>query len=104
NALQAKTSQSFVTLEQLNKAVADMNRTLQAGLADQKRETLSQVSGQMERLARQTQAAIDAVAKNQAARPAVQTNFSDDFPKEGITYTVQPGDALSTIARKYNAK
>lgn len=104
SSLQAKTNQSFVTLEQLNRAVADINRVTQSALADQKRETLNQVATQMERLAKQTQAAIDAVAKNQAARPAVQTSFSDNFPKEGINYTVQTGDSLSSIAQKNGAK
>jgi LysM repeat protein len=103
-SLQAKASQSYVTLEQLNKAIADINRTLQGSLADQKRETLAQVSGQLERLAKQTQAAIDAVAKNQATRPAVQTSFSEEFPKEGVNYTVQSGDTLAVIARKNNAR
>ncbi|HVT74694.1 MAG TPA: LysM peptidoglycan-binding domain-containing protein [Lacunisphaera sp.] len=103
-ALQAKAGQNFVTLEQLNKAIADLNRSMQAALADNKRETLAQVGTQLEKLARQTQAAIDAVAKNQATRPAVQSNFSDDFPKEGINYTVQAGDTLSVIAHKTNAR
>jgi len=104
SSLQAKTSQSFVTLEQLNKSIAEVNRTMQAALSDQKRETLNQVGSQIERLAKQTQAAIDAVAKNQATRPAVQTSFKEDFPKEGINYTVQSGDTLSEIARKHNAR
>ena len=103
-SLQAKTNQSFVTLEQLNRSIADVNRSMQSALADQKRETLSQVGGQIERLAKQTQAAIDAVARNQATRPAVQTNFNEEFPKEGINYTVQSGDTLAVIARKNNAK
>ena len=103
-ALQAKTSQSFVTLEQLNKAIADVNRAIQSATAEQKRETLGLVGSQMERLAKQTQAAIDAVAKNQATRPAVQTTFTEDFPKEGINYTVQTGDTLAVIARKTNSK
>lgn len=104
NDLQSKAAKSYVTLEQLNRAIADVNRTLQASLAEQKKETLEQVSVQMGRLAKQTQAAIDAVAKNQAARPAIQTSFSDDFPKEGISYTVQTGDTLAVIAKKNNAK
>lgn len=104
SALQSKASQSYVTLEQLNKALADLNRTMQSALAEQKRETLSQVGGQMEKLARQTQAAIDAVARNQATRPAVQSTFSEDFPKEGINYTVQAGDTLSAIAKKTGAR
>ena len=104
SSLQAKASQSFVTLEQLNSAIATINRTTQAALTDQKRETLEQVSARIEKLAKQTQAAIDAVAKSQATRPAVQTSFSEEFPKEGINYTVQTGDTLSGIAKKNGAK
>lgn len=104
SALQARTSQSYITLEQLNKAIADMNRTLQVELNDQKKEVLAQVAGQLEKLGRQTQAALDALAKNQATRPAVQTSFAEDFPKEGVYYTVQAGDTLGEIARKHNAK
>jgi LysM repeat protein len=103
-ALQARSNQNFVTLEQLNKAIADINRTLQAGLAEQKRDVLQQVGAQVEKLAKQTQAAIDAVARNEATRPAIQTTFSEAYPKEGISYTVQPGDVLAIIARKNNAK
>lgn len=104
NALQAKAGQSYVTIEQLNKAVSDMNRAVQAAAADTKNDVLRQVAGQIERLGRQTNSALDALAKNQATRPAVQTNFGDDFPKEGINYTVQNGDTLGEIARKNGAK
>jgi LysM repeat protein len=103
-ALQEKANRSYATVEQLNKAIADVNRTLQSELGDQKREILAQVAGQMEKLGRQTNAALDAMAKSQATRPAVQTNFSENFPKEGINYTVQAGDTLAVIARKNNAK
>lgn len=104
NALQAKASQSYVTIEQLNRAVADVNRAMQAALAEQKRDVLNQVGNQLERLARQTQAAVDAVAKNQAARPAIQSTFSEEYPKEGISYTVQSGDTLAVIAKKTNSR
>lgn len=104
SALQDKTNRSYATVEQLNKAIADVNRTLQAELGDQKREILTQVAGQMEKLGKQTNAALDALAKSQATRPVVQTTFADDFPKEGINYTVQAGDTLAVIARKNGAK
>jgi LysM repeat protein len=104
SALQSKASQSYVTVEQLNKAVADMNRVMQAALLDQRKEVLGQVAVQMEKLGKQTNNALDALAKNQATRPAVQTSFTDEFPKEGINYTVQAGDTLAVIARKNNAK
>ncbi len=104
SALQTKAGQSYATIEQLNKAVADLNRSLQNALADQKHEVLQQVAGQIERLGRQTNAALDALAKGQATRPTVQTTFSEDFPKEGTNYTVQSGDTLSIIAKKTGAK
>jgi len=102
-ALNSKASQSYVTLEQLNRAISDLNRSMQSALAEQKREVLNQVSTQLEKLAKQTQAAVDAVAKNQATRPTV-TSFSEDFPKEGVDYTVQAGDSLAVIAKKTGAK
>lgn len=104
SSLQEKAGRSYATVDQLNKAIADVNRTLQAELSDQKREVLTQVASQMEKLGRQTNAALDALAKNQATRPAVQANFGNDFPKEGINYTIQSGDTLSAIAQKNNSR
>jgi len=98
------TSQDLVTLTQLNEAIADLNRTIKAANATAKAETLQQVAGQMERLAKQTNAAIDSLAKGMATRPAVNNVFTDDYPKEGLSYTVQRGDTLSSIASKHNAK
>lgn len=103
-ALQSKASQSYATIDQLNRAIAELSRSLQGDLAEQKREILAQVATQLEKMGKQTNAALDALARNQAARPAVQTSFSEDFPKQGINYTVQAGDTLSAIAQKNGAK
>lgn len=103
-ALQSKSSQSYATIEQLNKAIAELSRSLQSDLTEQKREILNQVAAQLEKMGKQTNAALEALAKNQGARPTVQTSFSDDFPKQGINYTVQAGDTLSGIAQKNGAK
>ena len=102
--LKMKASQNYVTVEQLNRTVADLNRVLQNGLAEQKRDILAQVATQLEKLGKQTNAALDSMAKNQATRPVVQTTFSEDFPKEGVNYTVQAGDTLAVIAKNNNAK
>ena len=104
NALQTRAGQNFVTLEQLNRSLAELNRVMQGALLDQKRDVLQTVAGQIERLVKQTNAALDALAKNQATRPTVPTTFADNFPKEGINYTVQTGDSLSNIAKKTGAK
>lgn len=95
---------SFATVAQLNEAVADLNRTIRSAAAAAKSETLQQVAGQMEGLARQTNAALDSLAKAQATRAAVQTTFASDFPTEGISYTVQRGDTIAEIAKKTGAK
>lgn len=78
---------------------------MDAAMAEQKRETIAQVSQQIDRLAKQTQAAIDAVARGSAPRTAGTTLvFTDDFSREGgVMHTVQSGETLSSIAKKYNA-
>lgn len=106
-ALRNQTSaaaESFVTMKMLNDAINDMNRNVRSTAATTKSETLQQVAGQMERLARQTNAAIDSLAKGMASRPPVNTVFSDDYAKEGVSYTVQRGDTLSSIAQKHSAR
>ena len=97
-------NQSYATVAQLKDAVDDMNRTVRGAVATAKNETLQHVSTQLEKLAKQTNAALDSLAKAQATRPAVQTRFTDDFPKEGVSYTVQKGDTVATIAKKTGAK
>jgi len=94
-------AQTYATVVQLNEAVAELNRTIRSSAASSRSETLQQVSVQMERLARQTNAAIDSLAKGMTTRAPVQTTFADDFPKEGVSYTVQRGDTLSSIAQRH---
>lgn len=104
DSLKMNARQNFATVEQLNRAIGDVNRTMQGSLADQRREILAQVAAQLEKLGKQTNAALDSMAKGQATRPVVQTTFTDDFPKEGVNYTVQAGDTLAVIAKNNNAK
>jgi LysM repeat protein len=97
-------AQSYATVVQLNEGLAAVNAALQSAVASAKAETLQQVAMQMEKLARQTNAAIDSLAKGMATRPAVATTFGEDYPKEGIRYTVQKGETLAQIAKKNGAK
>ncbi len=97
-------SQNYATVAQLSAAVSDLNRLIRAASADTKNETLQQVGVQMEKLARQTNAAIDSLAKGAATRPTVPAAFSEDYAKEGVSYTVQRGDTLALIAKKTGAK
>lgn len=95
---------SYATVAQLKDAVDDMNRTVRAAVADGKKETLEQVSTQMEKLAKQTNVALDSLAKAQTAKPTAQIDFSENYPKEGVSYKVQKGDSIATIAKKTGAK
>jgi nucleoid-associated protein YgaU len=93
-------SGQYVTLAQFNSALAELERALRAG----DRELAIQLTQQMERMAKQTQAAIDTVAKAAGARAPAQTiQFTSDFPSTGTTYVVQPGDTLSSIAQRFGS-
>jgi LysM repeat protein len=107
----AGAAQSYATIAQLNEAIAEVNRSIKTAAAGAKNETLQQVSVQMEKLANQTNAAIESLARTTSTRapaappPAAhQTTFSDDYPKEGVNYTVQKGETLAVIAKKTGAK
>lgn len=94
---------SVVTLAQLNNAVAEATRGYQSG----DREMLLKVTKQVEQLAKQTQSAIDSLAAGiSSQRPSggkPMVNFTEDYPKTGVTYTVQPGDTLSSMATRFKS-
>lgn len=71
-----------------------------------KREIVSLVRKDLEAMASQTNTNIRKIAAAVGNRPQAElpTNFSDNYPKTGITYTVQSGDSISKIARKHNSK
>jgi LysM repeat protein len=97
--------QNHATLTQLNTAIADLSRDIKASSAATKSEVLATVSTQIEALARQTNAALDSVSRPRAAPvPVAPVAFSDDFPKDGVSYTVAAGDTVSRIAQKTGAK
>lgn len=96
--------QTYVTLNQLNNAIADLNATIRAAVAGSKSDTLQHVGAQMEKLAKETNAAINSLAKGVTARPTAAPTFSEEYPKEGLSYTVQKNDTLALIAKKTGAK
>lgn len=99
---------AFATLAQLNEAVAELERTLKGNVAESKAETLQIVATQMEKLGRQTNTALDALAKTPPPgappRAPVPATFSNDYAKDGASYVVQKGDTLAVIAKKTGAK
>jgi len=92
-----------VTLAQLRESLAESAREARAAVAASKAETLQQVATQMEKLAKQTNAALESLGRTNGAR-APAAGFTEDFPREGVSYTVQKGDTLAVIARKTGAR
>ncbi len=118
---EAQGTQSYATVDQLNQAVADLNQTIKAAVATSRSDILQRVATQMENLANQMNAALESVNRGTrathigttrsaaAATPTATAApapaaFSDNYPKEGISYTVQRGDTLSKIAAKTGSK
>jgi len=62
----------------------------------------------MENLAKQTNQALDSVARNsaavQAAPPAQLSKQGDSAAQQGMSYTVQKGDSVGLIAKKTGAR
>lgn len=95
---------AYATVAQLHEAEADMKRNIRTAVTASQSDTLEKVGVQLEKLGKQTNVAIDSLAKAQATRPVVQASFPENFSKEGISYTVQKGDTLAVIAKKTGAK
>jgi|SRR5690625_3519824 len=98
-----------VSHEQLERAINNLRQQMQAANSEQGRRILNDVTRQIEALGKQTQNALDTMARNVSSRssspptPANPPSFSDDFPKEGISYTVKSGDTLSGIAARHKS-
>lgn len=99
-ALRSQGDANYVTMSQMTAALAELERALRAG----DKELAVQLTAQMERLAKQTNSALDAIARGGGPRTQTRVEFSTDYPKTGVSYTVQAGDTLSSIARKFNAQ
>jgi len=92
----------YVTMGQLNDAIAELNRTVQATVAAGQDDTLKQVSAQLQKQPHPPGPAGDAASAARAA--AGPGTFSTDFPKEGINYVVQKGDTVALVAKRTGAK
>ena len=120
NNLRAKADsgakQNYATVDQLTKSVATLNQAIK----DSKADTLSRVKTEMDSLTKQFNASLaDMAAKVNGARratttpatgsgagraPATAPVFSENYPKEGISYTIVSGDSIAKIAKKTGAK
>ena len=93
------------TLAQLNEAVADLTRMVKSAVTTSQDETLLIVRTQLEKLGKQTNAALESLAKSQGGRSIpVPATPADASVKDGGSYLVQKGDTLALIAKKTGAK
>lgn len=100
SALRSQGDANYVTMTQMTAALADLERALRS----EDKELAVQLTQQMERLAKQTNAALDAVSRGGGGRTQTRVEFQKDYPKTGVPYTVQAGDTLASIAKKFNAQ
>jgi LysM repeat protein len=89
---------TYATVAQLNGTVAELNQSIRNGDASTRQQTTQAI----QELAKQTNSALDSLAKGMATRATIKTpTFDDNFPKEGFSYTIQKGDTLSSIASRF---
>ena len=98
-------SESYASLAEFQKAIADLRIELTATTSRSKTEIVAEVSGQIKRLAKQTEEVLKALARSIEVQPHIVDSFKfrDDYPKEGMAYSVQAGDTLSQIASRFDA-
>lgn len=97
---------NFVTVSQLNGILRDLEAKFERQTESSKRAIIQQVSTEIERLARQTQSAIEALSKSIEGTPQVaqRTTWQDNYPRNGTNYTVKSGDSLGRIARELGSR
>ena len=96
---------SNAQISNLSVAIETLRREYVSADAQQKQQILAELNRQISVLAKETQSAINSIAKATYNQPQVATpvHFSNDFPKTGKTYVVRSGDTLSKIARDHGS-
>lgn len=91
----------------LNATLSGLRQEWQAADKAQRDAIISEVTKQITDLARQTQDTLEALGKlvgmKSSTAAAAAPTFAEDFPKNGVVYTVLPGDTLDSIARKHGS-
>ena len=98
-------SATSAQISSLSVAIETLRREYGSADAKQKQQILAELNRQISVLAKETQSAINSIAKATYNQPQVATPvyFSEDFPKTGKTYVVRSGDTLSQIARDHDS-
>ena len=104
-AVASSKSATNAQISSLSVAIETLRREYGSADTQQKQQILAELNRQISVLAKETQSAINSIAKAAYNQPQVSTppHFSDDFPKTGKTYVVRSGDTLSKIARDHGS-
>ena len=97
--------ENYVSLAALNERLGQLRTDLQDHGEKRRAELIAEMSRQIVQLAIQTEEALNLLAQSIDKKPNFKREFrfSDKYPRQGLAYTVQSGDTLSQIARKFNA-
>lgn len=89
----------------LSSAIDTLRREYRDADKVQKQQIIAEVSRQIDGLAKQTETALNSVAKASESKPntPVKVNFSNDYPQTGKPYVVRSGDTLSGIAKQHGS-
>ena len=101
----AATNEAQMQISSLSSSIDSFRQDYKNADDAQKEQIIGDLNRQVNALAKETQSAINAVARVVDTRPTVgpKVHFSDDFPKTGKPYVVRSGDTLSGIARDNNS-
>lgn len=109
NNLQGSMEQNFATVSQLERVREELRTYAAEEGRRSRRESITEATRLVEDLSRQTQAALDTLARSINTRPTgggattTPRQFSEDFPREGVTHVVARGETLSGIAQRYGS-
>lgn len=90
----------------LSQAVAKLRKEYQAADRVQREQIIADVTRQIEALGTETNQVLQALNQSIAAEPSISLpqQFSEEYPKTGVSYEVRSGDTLSGIARAQGSK
>ena len=96
---------STTSTEGMNATAASLRAEIAAASEQSRRDILAAVRKEIDSLASQTNANFEKLASAIGSKPQgqIRTEFSESYPKMGVTHTVVRGDTISAIARKYGS-
>lgn len=86
-----------------HESLVDVMKTIETNLNAQRQTIAKEINERLEVFSKRTHDAIKSMAKSVEEKPHEEPVFSNNYPKEGIAYTVKKGDTLSVIALKNNS-